>query len=45
MPGCERHMDTFGNCQRPVFSLGVPQRAQNNKPVKICAQLIIKATC
>ena len=29
-------VDTIGNCQRPVFSLGVSHAyASNNKPVKI----------
>ena len=30
-------LDTFGNCQRPVFSLRVSQHnyAQNNNPVKV----------
>ena len=28
-------MDTFGNCQRPAFSLGLSQHMhKNNKPVK-----------
>jgi hypothetical protein len=35
-------MDTFGNCQRPIFSLGVSQHIhKNNKPVKIWTQLVI----
>ena len=35
--------DNLGNCQRPVFSLGVPHHiAKNNKPVKIWAQLVIE---
>ena len=32
-------LDTFGNCHRPVFSLGV---YINNKPVNILAQLVVK---
>ena len=33
----------FGNCQRPVFSLGVSQHhAQNKKSVEIFAQLVIE---
>ena len=32
-------LDTFGNCQRPVFSFGV---SQNNKPVKFWTQLVVE---
>ena len=38
-------LDALGNCQRPVFSLGVSQHtmyAYNNKSVKIWTQLVIK---
>ena len=36
-------LDTFGNCQRPVFSLGASQQyAQNSNPVKIWTQLVSK---
>ena len=35
-------VETFGNCQRPVSSLGVSQHAQNNKPVKIRTQLVVE---
>ena len=31
-------LDTFGNCQRPMFSLGVSQ----HMPVKIWAQLVVE---
>ena len=30
------------NCQRPVFSLGVSQHAQNNKPVNISTKLVVE---
>jgi len=33
--------DTFGNCQRPVFSLGVTQHAYD-KSVKIWTQLVME---
>ena len=35
-------MDTFGNCQRPVFPLGMVSYQHVHKPVKIWAQWIIK---
>ena len=36
-------LDTFGNCQRTVFSLGVSQHMhKNNKSVKIWTQLVRK---
>ena len=36
-------LNTIGNCQRPVFSLGVSQQyAYNNKPVKILVQLVVE---
>ena len=34
-------LDTVGNCQKPVFPLGVSQHySENNKPVKNSAQLV-----
>ena len=40
---CLRTLDTLGNCQRPVFSLGVSKHMlKDNKHVKILAQLVIK---
>ena len=36
-------LDSIGNCQRPVFSLGVSQHMHKiSKPVKILAQLAAK---
>ena len=36
-------LDTIGNCQRPVFSLGVFQHMHiNNKHVKIWAQSVVE---
>ena len=35
-------LDTFGNCQRPIFSLSVSQ--QMHEPVKIWAQLVERKT-
>ena len=38
-------LDTFGNCQRPVVSLGVSQHnAWNNKSVKIWTELVIEVS-
>ena len=43
-PNPLKTLDTIGNCQRPVFSLGVSQQVHKliNKPVKIWAQLVVK---
>ena len=35
-------MDTFSNCQRPVFSLGVSQHAMSIQICDIWTQLVIK---
>ena len=37
-----KESDTFGNCQRPVFSLGASQHMHTNKPVKTFPQLVIE---
>ncbi|XP_033644572.1 uncharacterized protein LOC117304303 isoform X2 [Asterias rubens] len=37
-------LDTYGNCQRPVLSLGVSQHAQNNKPMKLVVEVNLSAT-
>ena len=35
-------LDTIGNCQRRVFSLGVSQHRHKTKPVTIGAQLVVE---
>ena len=44
LPPCLlKALTKFGNCQRPVFSLGESQLAYNNKPVKTLTQLVVIA--
>ena len=40
---CICSLKALGNCQRPVFSLGLSQyNVYKNKPVKIWTQLVIE---